>query len=531
MSISSSTIDSLLASADEILTGARTKRKVAGFGIGIVYKDKVSYTRGYGLADIAQERVVTPETIFRTYSISKTLTAIGLMQLWEQGAFQLDDPVKRYLKAISLEPPTAHDPPITFRHLLTHTAGLGIPLRWQRNTLEARAGDPIPPLSKYFAGGLRAEVPAGSTFSYSNRGFAVLGQLIEDISGELYTQYMHRHVLEPLGMIQSDYVRSDRVATQMAQGYRLSRGKLIPTAYHEVPLKASGGLLSNVNDMTKYVLALLNGGSNEHGTILRPETLQFMLQRYYEADERLPTAMGLAFRLDRIGTHRVAYHSGGETGFLSSMFIAPDDGLGVIILSNTQVEMPYQPEFIVRTLLSDLWETGRIARMTTTFQKPEVAETPQLWPLLRGYYGVPPWKDFTVNTAIWAGMGGEVEVFVKDDHLMLRGLAGSQRKGVRLYPTSADDPLLFHGFDGYQEFFVAFRRNARNEVDSICGNLYRLNKRPRTQSLHFWTGIVSGGLAGASLLLGFVVWRKLQRLARENRKSFYNRTSFHRFLW
>ena len=80
MSISSSAMDALLARADEILTRARTKRKVAGFGIGIVYKDKVIYARGYGLADIAQERVVTPETIFRTYSISKTLTAIGLMQ-------------------------------------------------------------------------------------------------------------------------------------------------------------------------------------------------------------------------------------------------------------------------------------------------------------------------------------------------------------------------------------------------------------------------------------------------------------------
>jgi len=269
-------------------------------------------------------------------------------------------------------------------------------------------------------------VPAGSTFSYSNRGFAVLGQLIEDISGELYAQYMHRHVLEPLGMIQSDYVRSDRLEPQMAQGYRLSRGKLVPVAYHEVLLKASGGLLSSVNDMTKYVLALLNGGSNKHGTILQPETLQFMLQRHYEADERLPTAMGQAFRLDRIGTHRVSYHSGGETGFLSSMFIAPDDGLGVIILSNTQVEMLYQPEFIIRTVLSDLWDTGRKA---ITFQKPELAEAPQLWPLLRGYYALPPWKGFTINTAIWADMGGEVEVFVKDDHLMLHGLAGSRRIG------------------------------------------------------------------------------------------------------
>src|SRR5947209_1303451 len=115
VSISSSAIDTLLARADEIFTGARTKRKVAGFGIGIAHKDKVIYARGYGLADVTHQQVVTPETVFRTYSISKTLTAIGLMQLWEQGAFQLDDPVSQYLKAIVLEPPTAHAPPIAFR--------------------------------------------------------------------------------------------------------------------------------------------------------------------------------------------------------------------------------------------------------------------------------------------------------------------------------------------------------------------------------------------------------------------------------
>ena len=210
----------------------------------------------------------------------------------------------------------------------------------------------------------------------------------------------------------------------------------------------------------------------------------------------------------------LSIHSGGETGFLSNMCIAPDDGLGMIILSNTQVDIPYQPEFIVRTLLSDLWDTSR---MTTTFQKPELAETSERWPQLRGYYGLPTWKGFTVNAAIWAGIGGEVEILVKDNHLMLRGLAGPQRKGVRLYPASADDPLLFRGFDGDQEFFVAFRRNAGGEVDTICGNLYRLYKLPRTQSLHFWAGIVSGGLAGASLLLASIVWRKLQRHARENR--------------
>jgi len=361
MSISSSTADYLITRADAMLADATTKQKVAGLSVAIVCEGKGIYLKGFGLANIAQKRLVTPDTIFRVYSISKTLTAIGLMQLWEQGAFQLDDPVSRYLKAFTLTSPTDHDPPITFRHLLTHTAGLSAPPPSQLNDLLIKEGDRVPSAREYFTEGVTADMPAGMTFSYSNRGFAILGQLIEDISGEPYAQYMQRHVLGPLGMKQSQFALSKQAGSRLAQGYRLKRGRLVPVEYLETTLSASSGLLSSANDMAKYVIALLDGGSHEHGTLLQPETLHLMFQRHFEVDEGPPPAIGLGFRLDPIGSHRIVYHSGGGSGFMSTMLLAPDDRLGMVILSNTNVEMRYQPEYLARTLLDHVWNVSGTA--------------------------------------------------------------------------------------------------------------------------------------------------------------------------
>jgi len=360
MSTSSQFIDGLLQQADVMLTRAIARQKVAGFGIGIVYEDKVIYTKGFGLAKIAPKRAVTTDTIFRAFSISKTFAAIGLMQLWEQGAFQLDDPVNRYLKAFTLASPTDHDPPITFRHLLTHTAGLGAPPRSQLNDLLIIPGARIPSLREYLAEGVTADMPAGKAFSYSNRGFAILGQLIEDISGEPYVQYMSKHVLEPLGMQQSSFALDEQIGSRLAQGYTLRHGRLVPVDFLETTLSASSGLLSNIDDMTKYIMALLNGAGMSMA-LLQPETLRLMFQRHYEVDKGPPPAMGLGFRLDTIGSHRIVYHSGGGSGFMSTMLLEPDDRLGLIILSNTNVEMHYQPEYLARTLLGHVWNVSTVA--------------------------------------------------------------------------------------------------------------------------------------------------------------------------
>src|SRR3989337_679162 len=123
--MSEETLDRVLAQADGLIIAAMNEHALAGLAVGIIHDGALVYAKGFGLADAREERPVTPDTVFRIGSISKTFTAIALMQLWEQGKFQLGEPVSGHLKAYKLEHRDPGAPPVTFRHLLTHTAGIG----------------------------------------------------------------------------------------------------------------------------------------------------------------------------------------------------------------------------------------------------------------------------------------------------------------------------------------------------------------------------------------------------------------------
>ncbi|HEY9653630.1 MAG TPA: serine hydrolase domain-containing protein, partial [Coleofasciculaceae cyanobacterium] len=142
----------------------------------------------------------------------------------------------------------------------------------------------IPTPKDYYAKGLISEVHPGTKWAYGNHAFTTIGQLIEDISGEPFSEYMMRHVLEPLGMNHTDYHLSDRVREQLAQGYVFHRGKFKAVDYLEILVTGAGSMFSSVNDMAKYVSVLLNGGSNSSASLLKPETLQLMMQPHYQAD-------------------------------------------------------------------------------------------------------------------------------------------------------------------------------------------------------------------------------------------------------
>jgi hypothetical protein len=167
----------------------------------------------------------------------------------------------------------------------------------------------------------------------ANHAYNVLGQLVEDISGVPFAGYMRENVFVPLGMQNTDYLRSERVREGLAQGYNFSRGRLKPVKYTEIVVRGAGSVFSSVDDMCRYVAALLRGGANEHGRVLEPETLSPMMEPHYRLDERLP-AMGLAFLLDAFDGHLIAGHDGGWPGFLSSMLLCPEEELGVVVFVN-----------------------------------------------------------------------------------------------------------------------------------------------------------------------------------------------------
>ena len=253
----------------KIVSEVLNRWPVAGLAVGVVRDGGLAWFHGHGVADVESGRPVDADTVFRIGSITKTLTAVAVMQLVEQGVLDLDAPAERYLRGYSLRPAKPGFPPDTVRHLLTHTAGVRAvrgPADLLRPTLGwgTRPGRAAPPLAEYYRGGLGVDVEPGTRFAYSNHGFATLGQIVEDVAGVPFDRYLRDRLLAPLGMHDSDLVRSERVRSRLATGYELQPRGLEAVIDRETVPAGAAGLYSTTGDMARYVAALLGGGANAH---------------------------------------------------------------------------------------------------------------------------------------------------------------------------------------------------------------------------------------------------------------------------
>ena len=270
----------LRCAIDEILN----RRPAVGLALGVVRDGNVASFEGRGLADIPSKAPITEDTVFRIASVTKLFTAIAVMQLWEEGLVDLDAPANDYLRAYQLVPAKAGFPPATVRHLLTHTAGIPEvvhlsdlfhpgwgPFGARPAELSVAVGERLPSLSEYYAGGLRVAVEPGTAFQYTNHGFATLGQIVEDVTGVPRERYFRERLFEPLGMTDTDLVRTQRIVSHLATGYVLGRRGPQPVPDREwICRLGAGGIYSTSRDMARFVAALLGGGTNQHGRI-RPQ--------------------------------------------------------------------------------------------------------------------------------------------------------------------------------------------------------------------------------------------------------------------
>lgn len=467
----------------------------AGLAVGVVRSGSPSWFHGHGVADIGSNTPVTEDTVFRIGSITKTFTAIAVMQLWEQGLVELDAPANDYLRGFKLAPAKAGFRPATLRHLLTHTAGVRAvrrPSDLLRPTLGwgSRVGRHAPALAEHYQGGLRVDVEPGTKWAYSNHGFAALGQIVEDVSGLRLDRYFREHLFGPLGMESSDLVRSERVRPRLATGYEVRSGGLKAVADYEVVTVGGGGVYSTTSDMARYVSALLGGGANEHGSVLKPGTLALMFEPHYQPDPRIP-GMGLGFFRDEVGGHRTVGHDGIWKGFLSDMVLAPDDGIAVLAFANTG---PFNPRGAPTPVANALLRL--LLDLPDDTVRDDVPERPQVWSDLCGWYSFGP--GMLLDPQQRALLGAGLEVVVRRDHLTIRGQTPvpAVRKGLRLHPD-ADDPYAFRldiSGVGAGTSPVVFSREPGGQVTALHIGLMPMSlpKRPDVRNPRPW---INGALA------------------------------------
>lgn len=319
-------------------------RRLPGLSIGIVHGDELVWARGYGMADVESATPATPQTLYRLGSVTKLFTATAVMQLRDRGLLRLDDPVRRHLPWFSVESDFAGEPEITIRHLLTHTSGLpreGAFPYWTTHSFPDRAAliERLP--------SQRAVYPPGTRYKYSNLGMALLGEVVAAVSGELYDEYLERHVFAPLGMdgtsVRPDAGERDRLATAYFRydGEEEGESREVFEYYDTGALAPAANIVSSVDDLARFAaLQFADGTAAEGAQVLRASTLREMHRPHWIRDG-WRSAIGLGFRVARADDGEILVsHGGWVGGNRSHLLLRPADEIAVIVLTNADDASP-----------------------------------------------------------------------------------------------------------------------------------------------------------------------------------------------
>lgn len=240
-----------------------------------------------------------------------------------------------------------------------------------------------------------------------------------------------------IGVATRCVIRPGRGRLRLATGYVLRRGGLKPVADREVLTPGGSAMYSTPADMARYVAALLRGGIGEHGPVLKPASLASVFQPHFQPDPRLP-GMGLAFEPGEESGHKTVGKTGILSGFLSAMLLAPDDGIGVFVLSNTGgLSGRGAPAPPATALLR------RVLGLPDQAIRTGIAPRAETWGELCGWYSPDPGPVTNLFTRALFGAGAEVAVH--RGHLILKPLTPvpAMRRGLRLHPDDPDDPRVF----------------------------------------------------------------------------------------
>ena len=277
-------------------------------------------------------------------------------------------------------------------------------------------------------------------------------------------------------MDHTDLVRSDRVRPHLATGYELRSRGATPVADYELVPVGAGALYSTPRDMARYLAALLGGGANQHGRVLKPETLATMFQPHYQPDPRIP-GIGLAFFRTDVGGHLGVEHDGILPGFDAQIVLAPDDGVAVMAFANGAKRGMHwlTPE------MADLLR--RLIGAPVPGIRTDLPHHPEIWADLVGRYRFSAYRTDPARFAIGAG----AQVLVRRGQLVLRLLSPipALYRGLPLYPDDPADPYVFRielPWFGIGTARVVFSRDPAGTVTALHVDVGPLSFRKRRRA-------------------------------------------------
>lgn len=331
-----------------VLDQIATENNVVAYSIGLVANGTLAYAHAYGEAVLGSGEKVTTKSVFHWASVSKPFVATAIMQLHERGKLDLDALLIDVLSGYTVSDKRLFD--VTIRQLLLHTSGMPDveDYGWDKPEYDDEA------LSRW----VLHESPRkplfdpGTDRKYSNIGFEVLGVVIEQLSGLSFEAYMQRNIFEPLGMNDSTFYYPDVPEAQRTTGHQGEEQRHPASDYPYNRRHApSSTLNTNVEDMARFVMAMLNHGELDGVRIIKSSTLRDMWDPGWVISEDPPSAAAMGWVVEDFNGHRMVRHFGSDDGFRSALLIFPDAEAGLFLVTNDEAT-PMRD--IARTALGEL---------------------------------------------------------------------------------------------------------------------------------------------------------------------------------
>lgn len=316
---------------DAFVTAQMARRHVPGLSLAIIQDGRIVSTRVYGVTDPGGSVPVTPTTLFQAGSISKSVAALGALHLVEARKLDLDGDVNTTLTSwkVPANAFTARQP-VTVRELLSHTAGLtvhgfpGYAVDESRPTL-VQVLDGTPPTN---TAAIRVDTTPGAIWRYSGGGYTVLQQIMIDVTGESFPEFMRRTVLDPIGMTHSSYEQPLPPALAAATaGGQYADLKPVKGRWHIYPEMAAAGLWTTPTDLARFAIEVQQAYAGKSSRVITPAMARRMLTEVKDGD-------GLGVFLQGTGPALMFNHGGRDEGFDALLMASASTGQGLALMIN-----------------------------------------------------------------------------------------------------------------------------------------------------------------------------------------------------
>lgn len=334
--------------------------KVPGLSVAVIDNYQIAWAKGFGVAESDGSTLVTAKTLFQAGSISKPVAAVGAMWLVEHGKLSLDEDVNQKLKTWKVpENNFTKDQKVTLRRLMSHSAGLTV-----HGFPGYAVNEPRPTLVEIFNGEkpantapIRVDFVPGTRMRYSGGGVTIEQQLMIDVTGEPFPEFMSKTVLSKIGMSDSTYEQPlpPARAALTATGTRVS-GKSVEGRWHIYPEMAAAGLWTTPTDLAKFAIEIALSKQGKANHVLSQKSVQEMLTPQIKA-EGGNGSVGLAFFLGMENSPDSFGHDGADEGFQAMLVMLADSGKGIAIMGNSDAFFHVAPFVVTAVRKARGWKS------------------------------------------------------------------------------------------------------------------------------------------------------------------------------